>query len=336
MRSNRSGETKTLLETPGAGIINRIWITINDRSAEMLRSLRLRCYWDGESKPAVDVPLGDFFCFTAGRTVPFESEFFSSPEGRSFNCYIPMPFRKGARIIFTNESGKKLDYVFFDIDFITLARHAKDMLYFHAYWNREKKGDKKKDFAFLPTIKGKGRFLGVSAAVIADSSYRHTWWGEGEVKMYIDGDSTQPTICGTGSEDYIGTAWSEGVFAHRFQGCLAADPQTMQYAFYRFHVPDPIYFYHDIRVTIQKIGGARRNIALALAKQGADLEPVSLDSDSGFIRLFDTPRNVSDPQFESAYVNFYRSDDYCATAYFYLDKPSDNLPPLAGVEKRIQ
>ena len=102
----KEGETKTLLDVNGQGIVQRIWLTVN-RSPMMLRSLRLKMFWDGETKPAVDVPMGDFFVFNLGKDAPFQSELFSSGEGRSFNCYIPMPFRKHARISLTNE-GKEL------------------------------------------------------------------------------------------------------------------------------------------------------------------------------------------------------------------------------------
>ncbi|HEY1217162.1 MAG TPA: DUF2961 domain-containing protein, partial [Bryobacteraceae bacterium] len=131
----KAGETKTLLKVSSAGIIQRIWMTISDRSPYMLRSLRLRMYWDGSEKPAVDVPFGDFFVAPAGLKT-FESALFTSPEGRSFVCYIPMPFRKGARITLTNEAGKDLELLFFDIDFITQASPSADNLYFHACWTR--------------------------------------------------------------------------------------------------------------------------------------------------------------------------------------------------------
>jgi hypothetical protein len=206
----KSGKSKTLLEIQGAGIIQRMWFTVRDRSPEMIRSLRLRMYWDGESKPAVDVPFGDFFGFGLSQVVKFETALFSNPEGRSFNCMIPMPFRKGARVVITNESPKNIAEVFFDIDFVTMERLDDDALYFHAYWTRQKSPELGKDFEFLPVIKGKGRFLGVNFGVNADTSYGSTWWGEGEVKMYIDNDREYPTFNGTGTEDYIGTAWGQG------------------------------------------------------------------------------------------------------------------------------
>src|ERR1700733_12027157 len=135
--SLKAGESKTLLEVKSAGILQRMWFTFDNRSPAMLRSLRLRMYWDGEDKPAVDVPFGDFFCTGLGHLVAFQSALFTDPEGRSFNCYIPMPFKSAARITLTNEGKTDLALLFFDIDYTLLSKApADDMLYFHATWNR--------------------------------------------------------------------------------------------------------------------------------------------------------------------------------------------------------
>src|SRR5689334_21487280 len=115
-----AGETQVLLDVQGQGVINRMWITIMDRSPEMLRSLKLEMFWDGESKPAVSVPFGDFFSVGLGRTAAFDNSFFANPEGRAFSCFIPMPFKKGAKIQVTNESSKRLSHLFFDINYQTL------------------------------------------------------------------------------------------------------------------------------------------------------------------------------------------------------------------------
>jgi len=195
------GETEVLLDASGQGIINRIWITINDRSPEMLRSLKLEMFWDGSSKPAVSVPFGDFFGMGLGKTAPFHNALFANPEGRSFICYIPMPFKTGARIQVTNESDKRLSHLFYDINFQKLASFASDNLYFHAFWNRDTATTLARDFELLPPVKGKGRFLGVNIGVNANPVYKDYWWGEGEVKMYLDGDKNFPTLVGTGTED---------------------------------------------------------------------------------------------------------------------------------------
>lgn len=330
-----SGETKTLLESHSPGIIQRIWVTINDRSLVMMRSLRLRMYWDGESKPAVDVPFGDFFCAPLGRATAFQSALFSDPEGRSFNCYIAMPYKKSCKITLCNESSRNLGALYYDIDFLTLDKAPKDMLYFHACWNRERKGEPDKDFELLPKVTGKGRFLGVNVGVNVDSVYKDTWWGEGEVKMYIDGDTGHPTFNGTGTEDYIGTGWGESVFTNLYQGCLVADDKKHQYAFYRFHIPDALYFYQDFRATLQKIGGGNDDQVKALAASGVALKPITVQGKT-FTRLLETPVDLQDPKFPQGWTNFYRVDDYCATAYFYLDKPSSKLPELAPANERIK
>jgi len=196
-----------------------MWFTLRKRSPEMMRSIRLRIYRNGETKPAVDVPFGDFFGYGLAKVVKFETALFSNPEGRSFNCMIPMPFRKGAKVIITNESSHNIGSIFFDIDFVKYEKMEDDALYFHAYWTRQKTSKLRKDFEFLPQIEDKGRFLGVNIGVNADKAYGETWWGKGEVKMYIDNDKELPTINVTGTEDYIGIAWGMGQFTGLYQGC---------------------------------------------------------------------------------------------------------------------
>lgn len=330
----KPGEAKSLLNVNGEGTIQRIWLTTN-LNAVNLRSLRLQIFWDGERKPAVDVPMGDFFCNNLGKTVPFQSTLFSSGEGRSFNCYIPMPFRKSAKVLMINE-GKETVMLFYDIDFM-MGKVSKEALYFHAYWTRENSGKAGDDFVMLPKVKGKGRFIGVSVGLNSDSSYGKTWWGEGEVKMYLDGDSQYPTINGTGSEDYIGSAWGLGTFTNLYQGCTVASDSLRQYVFYRMHVPDAIYFNTDIKVVIQQIGGGDTKQVRELIKNGANLKPVTVALESSFVRLFEEKNYppVTDDKFPSGWVNFYRIDDYSSVSYFYLDKPSSDLPALASVDIRL-
>jgi hypothetical protein len=324
----KAGASITLLDVRQPGIIQRIWCTLSDRSPDMLRSLRLQMYWDGSAKAAVDVPFGDFFC-AALQPVAFQSALFSDPEGRSFNCTIPMPYRSGARIVLTNESPKDLDLLFFDIDFLQKAQPDSSALYFHACWTRTNHAAVGTDAVILPEIHGRGRFLGVSIGLNVDSVYGRTWWGEG--------DDQYPSIAGTGSEDYIGTGWSEGQFAHLYQGCLVAGSAERKYAFYRFHVPDPIYFQSDCKVTIQQIGGGSRPEVLALQKNGVPLQFVSASGVAGFRGAFDDRSKSNIVKGDAKdWMNFYRSDDYAATAYFYLDRPDSELPGLAPEAERIQ
>ncbi|MEP6950163.1 MAG: glycoside hydrolase family 172 protein [Ginsengibacter sp.] len=331
----KPGETKTLLNIKGEGTIRRIWMTI-DQNPLKLRSLRLQMFWDGESKPAVDVPMGDFFGYNLGKPVAFQSALFSSGEGRSFICYIPMPFKKAARILLINE-GKEVVEIFYDVDFIK-EKLSPGSLYFHAYWTRQMTAKLGTDFEPLPKITGKGRFLGMSVGLNTDAAYGKSWWGEGEIKMYLDGDTQYPTIAGTGAEDYIGSAFGLGTFANLYQGCTIANDSTGQFNFYRWHVPDPVYFNKDIRVAMQQIGGWGKDELKELDKKGVKLKPVSIAGQEDFIRLLDMPNppSITDDNFPAGWVNFYRVDDYASVSYFYLDKGSSSLPSLPSVELRTQ
>lgn len=336
----KPGETKVLLDINGSGIINRMWLTIRNRSPKMLRGLRLEMYWDYAETPAVSAPLGDFFGVGLGKKVPFESALFSDPEGRSFNCNIPMPFRKGAKVIIKNETDTKIHSLFFDINYTLKNEIEEDALYFHAYWRRENPTTLGKDFEILPSVHGKGRFLGTNIGVITTPSLKNSWWGEGEVKMYIDGDTQYPTLVGTGAEDYIGTAWGQGKFAHQYQGCLVADNDNGLWAFYRYHIPDPVFFDNDCRVTIQQMGGDDRDRIIEMLDSGAPLEVVSIymleEKVLHKILEYPTMPDIRDSKYKKTWMNFYREDDVSAVAYFYLDSPENGLPPLAPVEERIR
>lgn len=336
-----AGGSHVLADIKGAGTIDRMWMTIEDRSPEALRGLRLDMFWDNAATPAVSVPLGDFFLHGAGEIVPMETALLASPEGRSFVSYLPMPFRKGARIVVTNESGKPANLIFYDVNYRALRRQPADSLYFHAWWSRDRATRLARDFPILPRIRGRGRFLGASVTVLTNPVYEKTWWGEGEVKIALDGDSsTRPTLVGTGTEDYIGTAWGQGAYINRYQGApIATWDGDGRWTFYRFHVPDPIFFSRDIEVSLQMIGGARKAIVLGLQKKGVPLIPVTIDpgSRNNFQQLLvkDPPVPLSDPSLPDGHTNFYRSDDVAAVAYFYLDRPEGALPPVAGPAERM-
>lgn len=331
------GESFTLMDYTGSGLITRIWITIADRSPQMLRGLRIDAYWEGETTPAVSVPFGDFFGIGLGRCIAFENGLFSSPEGRSFNCFIPMPFRKSARLVITNESGTDLHYLFFDVDALVGVSHGPDMLYFHAGWRREVPNELGKEFAIVPHINASGRFLGTNIGVITDPRYESNWWGEGEVKVRIGGE-THPTLCGTGTEDYIGTGWGQGFYIHRTQGCSIADKENRQWGFYRYHLDDPVYFDDQVGVSIQTMGGTSKEKMAEFQAAGVPLIPVTIDAGPNtMIRpLMDLPQPVNVTTLpESGWVNFWRQDDWSATAYLYLDQPQQVLPPLQEAADRI-
>jgi hypothetical protein len=334
----KAGTTLVLADIQGAGIIRRIWITVNERSPEMLRSLRIEMFWDGASTPAVSAPLGDFFGAGLGVLVPFENAFFSSPEGRSFNTAIPMPFRRAARIALTNDASKDVNLVFYDVDY-TLGDPPPDALYFHAYWHRERATTIGRDFRVLPRVSGRGRYLGALVSVLTAPEYGETWWGEGEMKVYLDGDAAHATLVGTGTEDAVGSGWGLGSYMHRYQGALLADPKARRWVFYRLHVPDPIFFTSGCEVALQQIGGAPKKDVLKMKEAGVPLAPVTIDAGdrSRFYQLLgpDGPPAEASTAPDSAWMNFYRSDDVSAVAYFYLDAPGSTLPPIAPVAERL-
>ncbi len=165
----KSGESRVLAHAANtSGTIRRIWVTISDRSPKMLRGMKLEIFWDGATRPAVSCPLGDFFNHMLGKMATFQSALFSSPEGRSFNCCVPMPFRKGFKVVLTNETDADQGMVFFDVNFNIGDEHPESMLYFHAWWNRENPTVLMKDYEFLPKVSGHGRFLGICVGVKAD------------------------------------------------------------------------------------------------------------------------------------------------------------------------
>jgi len=329
----------TLLDVGGAGIIHRIWLTVDDlyHLPEEWRCMKIEMFWDGSEIPAVSAPLEDFFCQPLGRNIAMENALFASPEGRSAECFIQMPFRKGARIVITNESKTRDHRVFFDVNFSSMDEIDDDALYFHAHWRREAPTKLGQDFAIMPKVSGKGRFLGCNIGVVRDQRYLG-WWGEGEVKIFLDGDSGHPSLCGTGTEDYIGTGWGQGFFVNQFTGSHLADDEKGLNGFYRFHIPDPVQFQQDCKVTIQQLGGVSKGKAREMKKEGLPVKPVAfirpsriqynlLDADAQF--SFDD-KEIKDDTF----TVFYREDDLCATSYFYLDSPVNNLPPVPDFETR--
>ncbi len=320
----KAGESRTLAAVEsGSGIVRRIWMTLNDRGPKMLRGLRLSMYWDGAKTAAVDMPLGDFFGVGLGRVVPFESALFSSPEGRSFNASVPMPFRKGMRIVLTNETDLDQPQVYYDVDYTLGDPLPAEALYFHAVFRRENPTRMQHDYELLPQVKGRGRYLGVNVGVIVDGKrYGQNWWGEGEVKIFLDGDGPLPTLSGTGTEDYIGTGYGLGAYSHQYQGATIADEARQRYAFYRYHVNDPVFFQREVRVTLQQIGFLWSN-------DGTPEKPVKppIYSAGPGLRELDLKKLPQANLFE-------RADDYSSCAYFYLDRPENGLG-LAPVAERI-
>lgn len=330
-----AGEEKVLMDVTGSGVIHRMWCTLPRRSPRDLRSFVLRMYWDHAETPAVEVPFGDFFGAILGETRSFENDLFSSPEGRSFNFTIPMPFRSHARITFTNESDSELQQFFYDINY-SLQEHEKEPLYFHATWRRERYTELKKDFEILPHTTGQGRYLGTHIGIIGHRD-NLGWWGEGEVKIFLDGDGALPTLVGTGTEDYVGTGYFQGEFAHACQGSLLIDNINQYWTMYRYHIPDPVFFHEDIRVTIQQIGGAMKEHVKEMVDKGVEIQPISVGAETGFVPLLENnpPLSLDDAEVPYGWTNYYRRDDVCATVFFYLNAAENQAPPLASLEERL-
>ena len=325
------GEDATLAHAENtSGMIRRIWMTINTRNPATLRGTFIEMYWDESEKPAVCAPIGDFFCLGIGRMAVVKNSLFSSPEGRSFNCYIPMPFRKSMKIVVKNRSGQQIKHFYYDVDYTLGDRIEENALYFHCWFNRENPTQMGRDFQLLPFLEGQGRYLGVNLGIRCDrTKYFNTWWGEGEFKAYIDGDQEYPSLCGTGVEDYIGTAWGQDYFYDLYHGSQIYDKENMEIACYRLHVPDPIYFHENIQIMIQQIGGIDTNDELSKAKfhfhqqtMGARYRSVN-GYDIDFVAI--DPTIVLPELFE-------REDDWSCCTYFYFDKPQSDLPILP-VEK---
>ena len=325
--------SRTIFDISGSGVIDHIWLTFSSEAKKMdpllLRGLKIEMYWENENTPAVSAPLGDFFGLALSETTEYENALFTSPGGNALNCYVQMPFLRAGKIVLVNESDIKVTRLFYQIDYyLDASLDAEKILYFHANWRREKKTVLKRDFEILPQVKGNGMFLGVNLGVISSPDYPDTWWGEGEIKFYIDGDGAFPTLIGTGTEDYIGTGWGMAAFAHQYQGSLIAKGD--RFCFYRYHMPDPIYFREECRISIQQIGGGSKSAMLKLKEAGARFEIVSVDKNAkGFIKLYEQnpPIALEDDIIEmDSWCNFYREDDFCATAYYYLDNPAGVLP----------
>ncbi len=249
----------TLGEIDGPGIVQHIWMTC---FPTFWRRLVLRVYWDGEEQPSVETPIGDFFCNGWGERCNVNSlPIVVNPAG-GFNSYWEMPFRRSARIVVENV-GEEDATLYFQIDY-SLTEVPEDVGYFHAQWRRDNPLPYKEVHVLLDGVQGKGHYVGTYIAWGVNNS---GWWGEGEIKFYLDGDEEYPTICGTGTEDYFGGAWNfehpqgqYGLYSTPFLGL----PQVIKpdglyrsqqrFGMYRWHIMDPIRFETDIRVTIQALG----------------------------------------------------------------------------------
>lgn len=259
----KPGETVTLMDVDGPGVIRHIWITIRRRDPNHLRNHILRMYWDHETTPSVEVPLGDFFGTAHGRVasdekgvpVHMSSAWTTQTLGRGFNCYFPMPFDRHARITVENDTGEESRSFFFQIDYEQLPALPENVGRFHAQFRRQNPTVEKQDYVIVDNVRGPGMYVGTVIGVRALGPH---WWGEGELKMYMDGDTKYPTICGTGTEDYFCAAWGMGLYQTPYHGCTLLLKNDFfkndLVSMYRWHVLDPIRFRRSLKVTIQQIG----------------------------------------------------------------------------------
>jgi hypothetical protein len=306
-RTIAPGETLTLLEESGPGLITHIWFTIASGDPHHLKALVLRMFWDGEPTPSVEAPVGDFFGLGLGDYHLYQSAPLQVGADKALNSFFPMPFQKHARITVTNEGSIKVDAFYFNIDYRAYARPLPpDQLYFHAQyrqaapnrgWTNDWKSngdplvnDKKNlngdgNYVWLEAT-GRGHFVGVTMSVLENQD---GWWGEGDDMFFID--ESLPSINGTGSEDYFLGAWDFGgrPFSYPLYGAPVVGQEVAggRWSLYRFHLDSPIPFAKSLRATI-----------------------------------------------EHGHAN-HRSDNYYSVAYWYQTEPHAAFPALPPLEQRI-
>jgi len=302
------GGVLTLVDANGPGMLTHIWITVASPEAYHLKKLVLRIYWDHETTPSVEAPLGDFFGLGLGEYHRWESELLSVGSDKALNSFIFMPFQKHARITVSNEGQQKVDAFYFNLDYRALSQPLPlGTLYFHAQYrqaqpnhgwtsdwqsngdpkvDRKTNLDGKENYLWLDAT-GRGHFVGVTMSVLQNQD---GWWGEGDDMFFIDGEA-RPSIAGTGSEDYFLGAWDFGghPFFYRLYGAPVVGEERAggKSSVYRFHLDSPIPFTKSLRATI-----------------------------------------------EHGHAN-HRSDNFYSVAYWYQTEPHPSFPVLPSVDQRI-
>jgi hypothetical protein len=254
------GETRTLADVHGSGAIQHIWMTLTGHWRHSI----LRIYWDDQETPSVECPAGDFFACGWGQYARISSLAVCVNPGSAFNCYWEMPYRSGFRMTMTNIAAQEMT-LYYQITF-TETDIPDDLAYFHAQFRRVNPLPYKQVYTILDGVQGQGQYVG---AYMAWGVNNNGWWGEGEIKFYIDGDDEYPTICGTGTEDYFCGSYNFDVgkdqggyreFTTPYSGLaqvIRPDGlyrSQMRFGMYRWHITDPIRFERDLRVTIQALG----------------------------------------------------------------------------------
>jgi hypothetical protein len=288
LRINK-GETVTLMDVDGPGIIRHIWMVEG-----LSRNHVLRFYWDNEQTPSIEVPVPDFFAVGNETFARVNSQAVVVNPANALNCFWSMPFRKHVKITITNEGQKDLQLLAFQISY-SLTSLPKNVAYFHAQWRRAKTGIQN-PYVILDGVKGKGRYTGtfLSWAQSTDNN----WFGEGEIKFFLDGDDKFPTICGTGTEDYfLGSYGFPESFTTAYSGTTLPSKDSGQlpnfWSLYRWHIMDPICFKKELKVTIQALGWWH----------------------NGKYRKLD--------------------DDIASVAYWYQTEPHNPFPPFPSPDQRV-
>lgn len=262
----KSKTTFTIAEIDGPGSVQHIWMTPTGN----WRYSIFRIYWDDEKEPSIECPVGDFFGMGWGQYAKLTSLAINVNPGSAFNCYWRMPFRKKCKITMENIDDNDM-ILYYQVDYV-LTDVSNDAGYFHAQFRRTNPLPYKENFVLVDGIKGKGQYVGT---YLAWGVHNNGWWGEGEIKFYMDGDTQYPTICGTGTEDYfcgsydfdtrkVNAAGVEEVNYTEFNTPYAGLPQVIRgdghydvmqrFGLYRWHITDPIRFEKDLKVTIQALG----------------------------------------------------------------------------------
>ncbi len=263
-----AGATRELFQADGPGVITHIWFTIAARGRNHLKELVLRIWWDGNGKPSVETPVGDFFGLNLGEYFLYQSEYLACSPGKSLNCYFSMPFRKSARIAVTNEGKEDVNAFYSNIDYLTCSSLPADALYFHAQYRQaspnkpvvypggqELNPTGKTNYVYAET-RGRGHLMGVTLGVLINAD---GWMGEGDDMIFVD-DESKPLIIGTGSEDYFLGSWNFGgrdgavPFGHMMYGApsiIMPERTGGRYCCYRWHGDNPVTFTRYLKHTME-------------------------------------------------------------------------------------
>lgn len=242
-----AGKEVQLCDITGPGTIRHIWMTTSNNPTN-LRSLVIRAWWDGQTHPSIECPLGDFMGFAHGKVTPYFSAAHSLGRNAGMNLWLPMPFTHRARMTLANE-GKEDVPLFYQIDYTNGDDYRPSVGRLHVLFRRENPTTEKQDFELLPKRTNPGRYVGSLIGI--RNMHPAQWWGEGEIKIYMDGDTEYPTLVGTGSEDYVGLSYGMQQTPYFYNGCNLNEKNFV--SMYRWHLPDPIYWKQEARITIQQI-----------------------------------------------------------------------------------